>query len=148
MGQLAAAALIGAWDLVDWRIDYDDGRPAVRPFGPDAEGQICYTADGHMSAVIQRTGRRPLSTPSPRQAPAEECREAYTGFFCYAGGWTLEEGDTVVHRLTLALNPAMLGTEQRRHARLDDDLLELSASEALGHGRTRTHRLSWRRAPR
>jgi len=140
-----AEQLIGAWDLVDWRIDYDDGRPPGYPFGADANGQISYTGDGRMSAVIQAAGRRPLSTASPRQAPAEECRDAFTSFFCYAGTWTLE-GDTMVHRLTLALNPAMLGTEQRRHAQLQGEVLELSATERLGADHTRTHRLRWRRA--
>lgn len=142
---MRADQLIGAWDLVDWRIDHDDGRPPTHPFGQDASGQISYTADARMSAVIQRAGRRPLSTASPRQAPAEECCEAYTSFFCYAGHWTLE-GDTLIHHLTLALNPAMLGTEQRRRAQLQDNVLELSAAEPLGGGRTRTHRLRWRRA--
>ena len=142
---LTAAALVGAWDLLDWVIEYDDGRPPVHPYGKDAVGQIMYTADGRMSAVISRRERPPLDAPSPRQASAAACREAFTGFFCYAGDWTLED-DTVIHQLTLALNPAMLGSEQRRTARMAGDKLELSAVEPLGRERTRTHRITWQRA--
>ncbi|MCC5868254.1 MAG: lipocalin-like domain-containing protein [Gammaproteobacteria bacterium] len=142
---IAAEDLVGGWDLLDWRIETTAQITPSHPFGADAQGQIMYTADGRMSAVIARAGRVPLSTPSPRQASAEECREAFTSFFCYAGTWHLE-GDTVVHRLRLALNPAMLGTEQRRKARLAGDRLELSASESLGGGRERRHRITWQRA--
>lgn len=137
--------LVGGWDLLDWRIETSGDDIPGHPFGEDAQGQIMYTADGRMSAVISRAGRKPLSTPSPRQASAEECRQAFTSFFCYAGTWQLE-GDTVVHQLSLALNPAMLGTEQRREARLTGDRLELSAREALSGGRARHHRILWQRA--
>lgn len=145
--ELTQDALVGAWDLVDWRIEYDDGRPSTHPFGTDATGQITYTADGRMSAVIQQAGRQPLGAPSPRQAPAEACRAAYTSFFCYAGSWSLD-GECVVHHLTLALNPAMLGSEQRRLARLEGETLELSAAEPIASGVTRTHRIRWRRVAR
>ncbi len=137
--------LVGGWDLLDWRIETTGDQAPSHPFGEDAQGQIMYTADGRMSAVIARAGRRPLSTPSPRQASAAECREAFTSFFCYAGTWHLE-AQTVVHRLSLALNPAMLGTEQRREAQLAGDRLELSARESLGGGRERCHRIVWQRA--
>lgn len=140
-----ARDLVGGWDLLDWRIETTPHDAPSHPFGENAQGQIMYTADGRMSAVISRAGRTPLSTPSPRQASAEECREAFTSFFCYAGTWHLE-GDTVVHELSLALNPAMIGTEQRRHAKLTGDRLELSARETLSGGRARKHRILWQRA--
>ena len=142
---IAAQDLVGGWDLVDWRIETSHDDTPSHPFGKDAQGQIMYTADGRMSAVISRTGRSPLSTPSPRQASAEECRAAFTSFFCYAGTWHLD-GDTVVHELRLALNPGMLGTEQRRRASLAGDRLELSADESLSGGRERRHRIIWQRA--
>ena len=137
--------LVGAWDLVTWVIEHDGAQPPSHPYGSDASGQIIYSADGRMSAVISRADRAALSTASPREAPASECRDAMVSFFCYAGSWELD-GNTVIHRLTLALNPAMLGTEQRREARLTGDILELSATESLGAGRSRTHRIQWRRA--
>ncbi len=137
--------LLGGWDLLDWRIEATGEDLPAHPFGADAQGQIMYTVDGRMSAVISRARRRPLSTPSPRQASAEECRDAFTSFFCYAGTWRLE-GDTVVHHLSLALNPAMLGTEQRREARLTGEQLELSAREVVSRDRERHHRILWQRA--
>lgn len=130
--------LEGTWFLVDWRID--SGGRVTQPFGPQATGMICYTGDGHMQAVIAAAGRRALSAPVPRQAPEAERAAAFDSYFHYAGRYEIIPGPRVVHRVTQALNPALVGTEQVRDIHLEGDKLVLSATEGL-----RRHRITWRR---
>ena len=47
---LRAEQFIGAWSLIEWRIDYSDGR-VTHPFGQNAVGQLIYSADGSMSVL-------------------------------------------------------------------------------------------------
>lgn len=137
--------LVGAWRLKRWETVYRDGR-RTEPFGARATGLLQYTADGWMSANIMAAGRPKLSGTNPRRAPATERAAAFDGYFSYAGRWRLS-GGVVRHDVTIALNPAMVGTTQLRDARISGRILTLSAAEELP-GDERVHRLIWERAPR
>lgn len=130
--------LEGAWHLVRWEIEA--GGRLTQPFGPGATGMICYTADGHMQAVIAAAGRTALSSAVPRQAPEGERAAAFDSYFHYAGTYEIIDGPRVVHRVTQALNPAFVGTEQVRDIDLNGADLVLSAAEGA-----RRHRIHWRR---
>jgi hypothetical protein len=139
-------SLVGAWRLVRWQIDYSDGRPPTYPYGSDAEGVLCYTGDGWMSALIGRPDRAPLSAASVRAAPAAERLGAFDSFFSYAGPYEVR-GTQVVHKVVQALNPNFTGTEQVRDMTFGaDGTLTLSAEDDMpGMPIRRTHRLVWRR---
>lgn len=143
--------LLGVWQLLRWEIAYDDGRPATYPYGADASGLILYTHDGAMSACIARAGRAPLSSASVRSAPQAQRLAAFESYFQYAGTYEIqphpEGGQQVVHRVSHALNPNFVGTEQvRRMALGSDGTLTLSASDTVpGSQVLRHHRLIWRR---
>lgn len=144
---LSPAMLVGAWALVDWRIEYGDGK-VTRPFGEEATGQLLYSADGRMSATVSSGARPRLGQASARQASDQQKAAAFDGYFHYAGRWHID-GDTVVHTIELALNPDLPGTEQRRLVRLDGaNGLELRADEPVGGGTLRRHILAWRRPDR
>jgi hypothetical protein len=145
MNRIKPADLIGAWQLRRWETVYEDGR-RTEPFGAGAQGLIQYTADGWMSATIMAAGRSQLSRGNPRAASKAERAAAFDGYFSYAGRWRLRDG-VVRHDVTLALNPALVGTPQLREATLTARTLTLSAAEDLPGGR-RVHRLIWQRAPR
>ena len=135
---------IGAWNLVDWRIEYADGG-VTRPFGDAPHGYIVYTADGIMSASIARSERAGLGLANARSASAEQKAGAFDSYFHYAGPWRIE-GNDVVHAVTMSLNPDMTGTDQRRLAVFDKACgLVLSAREALKDGASRRHVLQWQR---
>jgi len=142
--------LLGTWHLVRWDIRHDDGRPDSLPFGADVNGLILYTCDGTMSACIARGQRPRLSSDSVRSAPEAERLAAFESYFQYAGSYTLrgEPGrQQVVHRVTHALNPNFVGTEQIRDMSFaGDGTLTLSASDTVpGSAVARHHRLVWRR---
>jgi hypothetical protein len=137
---------IGSWHLVDWRIEYSDGG-VTHPFGDRPLGFIVYAPDGIMSASISRTARPAFAVANVRNASAEDKAAAFDSYFHYAGPWRIE-GEEVVHQVTMALNPAMTGTDQRRLARFDGrGGLELSADEAIKGGTSRRHILQWQRRP-
>ena len=147
--------LVGTWRLVRWDIAWPDGsRPPELPYGLDAEGLLVYTADGWMSGVVSRTNRAPLSIGTLRTAPESERIAAFESYFHHAGRWALRMGPRgepqVVHTVTQALNPGMVGTDQVRDVAFDDDgTLRLTGHERPRAGGTaRAHRLHWRRAGR
>lgn len=140
-----AASLVGAWRLLAWEIEYPASGRRTRPFGEQPEGLLLYTADGCMSAAIQRAGRTPLSSERLGAVPAEEKAATFADCLHYAGRWRVE--DTVVlHEVEVAQNPGLIGTRQLRNARLDGGLLELEAVEWLAAtGEQRVHHIRWRR---
>ena len=124
--------LLGTWHLVRWEIVYGDGRSASLPFGKDATGLIVYSNDGTMNACIARASRTRLSSDSVRSAPEAERLTAFESYFQYAGPYAIRGTpghQQVVHRVSHALNPNFVGTEQVRDMTFaDDGSLTLSAS--------------------
>jgi hypothetical protein len=136
---------IGAWSLVDWRIEYSDGA-VTRPFGEGAHGYIVYSAGGIMTASIAKAAREPFGIANARNASEAQKGGAFNSYFHYAGPWSLD-GEVVVHSVTMSLNPDMTGTDQRRLAVFDGKGgLTLSAKEKLKDGAVRHHILQWRAA--
>ena len=140
---LRPQSLTGAWALLEWQVESVGSARIAWPFGRDADGLLVYAESGWMSATLSQRARSPMPAQSMRQADETARARIPTEYLAYAGRWSLE-GETVIHSVTLSLNPALIGTEQRRHAHLAGAELTLSASEAQG-GKTRIHRLRWTR---
>ena len=132
-------ALIGSWLLRGWTVT--DDRGVTHPFGTDPVGSIMYSADGRMSALISRGDRSPLPGNRPSDASDAELAAGFLSFFCYTGPWRVD-GDTVIHTLEVALNPNLVGTEQRRQMVFEGDRLDLVAVEQTPVG-PRRHVISW-----
>lgn len=138
------ADLVGTWIFVDWSITSALG-DVRRPFQPRPQGYLLYSEDGVMSAVIHPGQRPRFASNDIRKHPAQDKAAAFDTYFHYAGTWTVQ-ADTVVHHVTSALNPNMIGSDQVRSVTLVGDDLLLSAEEALEGGHeTRRHVLTWRR---
>lgn len=145
METLTADAIVGSWELVRWSIEYPDGRPPTLPFGADAIGLIVYAPDGWMTATMCRRARAGLSGPTAARASSESKARAFDEYLTYGGRWRIE-GEAVVHEVQMSMNPTLLGTPQRREVRLENGRLELTAAETdAASGRSRLHRISWRR---
>jgi proteasome lid subunit RPN8/RPN11 len=140
------AALVGAWELVDWRLIEADGA-AVQPFGPSPTGRLIYAADGQMSVVITAAGRPSLPDDPAKRAPAEQAA-AFAGVHAYAGEWALLPGE-IVHYVSASALPNYEGTEQRRRYRLEGDTLTLTTPPGraahLAPGSATVGQLTWRR---
>jgi hypothetical protein len=143
MAQITDRDLVGTWSLVTWDITYDDERPITYPWGADAQGMLIYAADHHVMVVVCSAGRPRLSTESVREAPVEQKVGAFETYFSYAGTWELRDGE-VCHRISYALNPNVVGTDQIRQLALEGDKLTLSVTDRA-KSVARHHRLLWRR---
>lgn len=119
--------ILGAWELVSFTAR-DVATGAVRhPLGDTPAGLIMYTADGHMSAQLATTPTAP-------------------DYIAYGGRFHLDETTSVVHHdVAMATMPELLAGPQYRDARMDGELLTLSAT-TTGDGVTLESTLVWRRA--
>jgi hypothetical protein len=98
-----------------------------------------------MITTISVAGRPPIGGDL-FSAPPQAQADAFATFMAYSGRFRVEGGD-VVHTVELSMYPDWVGTEQRRHVRLDDDRLglNLSTDPLPAGGTTMRHRLDWER---
>ncbi len=121
-------ALVGAWTLRQWSVQYHDGRPEQMPFGADAQGLLIYVDSGWMSAMMCARDRGASAIGA--------------GYLQYSGRWHVV-GDDIIHDVHWSMNPVLIATRQVRHARLRGSELRLEAVEQDARGRSRSHRIDW-----
>jgi len=132
--------LIGNWTLVSYITEHPDGTTG-RPYG-EAVGRLSYDALGNMAGQVMRPGRLEVA---PGQWTTQDVRSAYAGYIAYFGTYEVDEaGETVVHHVQGALNPAWVGGDQVRQMRFDGDLLILSTDVPKGGALVR-HTLTWQK---
>ena len=144
MNALDPATLLGRWNILAWEQLYDDGRRQL-PLGERLDGFIRYLPDGDMICMIARADQKPFESGGQWNANAEERAGAYSSMLAYAGTWSIA-GNVVTHAVNLSLFPGWKGGEQKRHVRLDGDMLCIEAFLEQGTPEARTARLTWRRA--
>jgi len=122
----AVRDLLGAWRLERWSLEYEGGRRAEFPLGPDARGMLLYTPGGQVSATLMKA-----SEPAASLA--------------YAGRYDVRDG-AVYHSIEIATDPALVGLTTTRHIAREGDVLTLSGPDfRAGTGRRQT--IFWRRLP-
>lgn len=142
--------LYGVWYLVDFLIQFSDGREPFVPFDGSPRGQLIYDPSGYMSAVLFSADRESLDVDrleNAHKARVEEKAAAFDSYLSYGGTYRIE-GDEVVHLVEHSLLPNTVGLEQRRNLAFDGDLLVLSYDITPASGVTRRYELTWRRPPR
>jgi hypothetical protein len=134
----------GAWRLVQWEVTVDGGTSSY-PMGEDARGQIIYSPDGHMSAILCSAERKPFDALQFHQGTADERDRAALTYVSYAGTWDLLE-DVVTHHVDFALFPNWIGTDLIRTVAWEGaDLVLTGAPETSGSGKIVVNRLVWTR---
>ena len=140
--------LVGAWELQEYTATAEDGTITF-PMGEDATGLIIYTPDGYMSAQLMVQGRPAYASGDMEGGTAEERRAATRGYIAYSGPFSVDEASgTVKHHVSVCLLPNWIGDTQVRFARLEGDILTLSAAPMSFGGTLRIPRLVWKRAER
>jgi hypothetical protein len=142
----SAADLVGSWELTHW--DYTvDGVHRGYVMGEDAQGQILYTPEGRMSAILMQADRPRFEVGAFHQGSAEQREAASLTYVSYGGTFDVE-GDRVLHHVAYSLFPDWIGTDLVRVVSWDDGQLVLTAvPETTSTGKTVVNRLVWRRAP-
>ena len=141
--QVDHARMIGAWELVSTEERMVDG--SKRPYqdvGPRGKGYLMYTADGHMCAAGMNPDRPTWDDVNEPMA-AEKLR-AMEGFFGYCGRYKIDTANHVIyHYPEVALNPNLVGIEQKRPYRLDGDLLTFSDKDTAPG--VESYAVSWKK---
>jgi len=139
--------LLGAWRLTSYFAEGANG-DVIYPLGPDAQGYIMYTGDGHMSATVMRPNRAKFAAADPIAGTPQEQASAAAGYLSYAGTFEVDEANSVViHHLKTALIPNWVGNDFKRKVILDGDKLELRGlAPSLVGGELRLVHVLWERA--
>lgn len=136
--------LIGTWTLRLWLTHVGD-RAVAAPVGEDPSGQLIYTDQGTMSAIIVRRDRSVFAGPHFSSASEAEQANAARGCIAYAGTWQLQ-ANRVVHLVRYSLFPNWIGEDLVREALLEGNTLTLSASDQhTRSGEPVMHQIIWRR---
>jgi hypothetical protein len=115
------------------------------PLGPDAVGNLVYTADGYMCGAIMSTNRPLFAAPDLLGESAEEQAVAATTYISYAGPYEVQEGK-IVHHVGVSLFPNWVGSTQERFYEFSGDRLSLSTPSLLMRGSEGCALLVWERA--
>lgn len=141
---MAKDQLVGTWLLVSFEIRSDDGGVSY-PFGPDAGGQIIYSADGYMSGVVTRANRPRFASDDLRGGTTDEKAAAMDTYLSYGGRYEIRD-DTVIHYVAFSLFPNWVGGTQERLFAFEGERLTLSAPPVVSRGKTKTVVITWKRA--
>ena len=134
------ARLVGTWRLLSYETNEEGGKRG-RPYG-DAVGRLEYDDHGNMSGQVMRPDRARVERGDGN---AQQVRGAYIGYIAYFGTYEVaSDGESVIHHVEGALNPAWVGGQQVRKMRFVGDRLILSA-DVHKSGDVATHTLTWER---
>jgi hypothetical protein len=131
LGDFAAPAdpLRGVWTLVSyWARDPEGGEP-IYPMGKNAFGYLMYGAGNRMSALVASEGRPVFGDASGAGGSLEQKANAFSTAIAYMADYRWE-GDRVLHKVDIALNPSWIGVEQVRYAKLEGNRLTLTTPPA------------------
>ncbi|EIA18919.1 hypothetical protein KKC_15239 [Listeria fleischmannii subsp. coloradonensis] len=123
--------LIGTWELVDY--DYQIDGKKSEPLGQNPTGFLMYTPDGYVSAQMMKQGRPAYKSRDLHTGTVKEMAEAAHGYLAYAGAYKVIDFDeesntiTVLHTMSVSMNPTWLGETQKRFAQFKDGLLTITA---------------------
>jgi len=152
VGQASAVArdpsLVGTWRLVRFESRAADGQVRY-PMGERVEGQLIYTASGHVSTHIMRAGRRAFASGDRARGTDAETRAAFVGYLAYYGTYAVDAAaGTIHHAIDGASFPNWIGTTQVRPFVLDGDELTITTPPLQAAGEALTTVLVWTRARR
>lgn len=137
---------VGDWALVSMSFVNADTGEVTQPWGAKPVGQLTYSANGRMIAVLTADpkDRKPV-VPTGDKA-TEERAALYASSSAYSGTWSAV-GNTVTHKVDIAVNASWVGTDQVRYVRLDGDDLTIDTAPILGiEGKTKYKiSLVWKR---
>src|SRR5215467_5781321 len=106
--------IVGTWTLLLADYVKDDGTH-VPGFGPNPDGSLIFTADGHYSLQIIRYGRPAFASKDRLKGTADENKAAVQGMISHFGTYTVDEANkTVTFRIAGSSFPNWDETTQKR----------------------------------
>jgi Lipocalin-like domain len=87
--------LVGTWTLLLADNIMDDGTH-VPGYGPNPDGMLIFTPNGHFSLQIIRSGRAPFASKNRMAGTADENKAVVQGMFTSFGTYTVDEASKVI----------------------------------------------------
>jgi hypothetical protein len=150
------ARIHGAWDLVSYTgININDPSDIIYPMGQNAKGQILYTNDGYMAALLQVGNLAPWQSDW-KNGSTEELANAARGTMAYGGPFYVDEEPgrplKIVHHVQISMHPTLTNTLQIRCAELVEEngrdyIILGPESPTEWNGVQRLLRLKWQKRP-
>jgi len=137
--------LVGSWTLLLADDIKDDGSH-IAGFGPNPDGSLIFTADGHYSLQIFRYGRPAFASKDRLKGTAEENKAAVQGMVSHFGTYTVDEANkTVTFRLAASSFPNWDATAQKRAVTaITDEVLTYNAPAPSTSGYVRAE-VAWKK---
>jgi Lipocalin-like domain len=138
--------LVGTWTLLLDDNIKDDGTH-VPGYGPNPEGSLIFTADGHYSLNIFRHGRRAFASKDRLTGTADENKAAIQGMISHFGTYSIDEaGKTLTFRVEASSFPNWDATSQKRAVTaITDEVLTYNNAAPSTSGYVRAE-LAWKKA--
>lgn len=138
-------SVLGAWRLVSYETQAQDGTKTF-PLGQDVAGMAIYLPNGRVSIQFMRRDRPRFKAGDAWRGTLEEEREAFRGFFAYAGRYTIDAArSTVTHHLEIASAPNYVGTDLVRTFSFSGNRLTLRTPQRQLMGQSAFSTLIWER---
>ena len=138
-------SVVGTWRLVSFESRYENGEIRY-PLGRKAIGQLSYSTEGNVSAVLVQPDRLPFTSGDMRRGTDAEVRSAFEGLIAYFGTYSVDaEKGTVTHHVLGASFPNWMGGDQVRFYKLEGTKLILSTPPTLYGGERLEGVLVWER---
>lgn len=145
MTQDKAQQFIGAWRLVSFEIQGDDGNNTL-PFGPDPKGTIIYTDNGRFSVQLMRGNRPEFAEGDPLKGTPEEIEAGFNGCISYYGAYEPNQAEGfVIHKIEGSMFPNWEATDQKRFAEFSGNRLQLRTPPLQWDGDQRVGVVTWER---
>ncbi len=143
--------LIGAWRLVEIKVEGPAGREVDPFYGSGSRGLLIYDASGWFSVQIEGSGRPVANVPLVR--PAREQSESAArlnaavldSYYAYYGTWSFDEvTSTVTHHAQGALYPGEDSATYTQNVELVGRRLIFTRTQSVA-GRSTTQTKRWER---
>jgi hypothetical protein len=106
--------LVGTWRLLIADAVNPD-KSQTPQFGPNPEGSLIFTANGHYSLQIMRNNRPKFAANDRTRGTADENKAAISQMVSHFGTWTVDEASkTITFRIEGSSYPNWEGTTQTR----------------------------------
>src|SRR5262249_15322042 len=106
--------IVGTWTLLLDDLIKDDGTH-VPGYGPNPQGSLFFTADGHYSLQIFRHGRPAFASKDRLAGTADENKAAVQGMISHFGTYRIDEAaKTIAFRIEASSFPNWDATSQPR----------------------------------
>ena len=138
--------VVGTWTLLIDDNIRDDGTH-VPSFGPNPNGTVIFTPDGHYSLQIIRSGRAPFASKDRLTGTADENKAAVQGMISHFGTYAIDEaGKSITFRIEASSFPNWEATVQKRPVTaITDEVLTWNTPVPSTAGYVRSE-LAWKKA--